>query len=175
MQSRDSCFFALVTHTKLEQIIGKIKCKGTSDHYGFYKTHNAAKSNCSTRDGFMGLDVFPNKYSNFYRSTFLQEKILTAASVYILTSVMYIPKYKYQFSKNSQTYNYATCSKNKIKTIIGYKQRRERSPFGGTKPFSHLPESMICLEHKNFTNKLKRHLLACVFYTIEEFLKYAIN
>jgi hypothetical protein len=95
---------------------------------------------------------------------------LTAYSIYILESAMFVKNTQHLFKTNGYHYN-DTKNRNEFEKIMHRTLKFERSPYyyPCVKIFERIPNSIKYLPTKDFKNQLTRYLLDKFFYSLNQF------
>lgn len=116
--------------------------------------------------------IFGIKVPTSCKDYFINNNLLTLASIYILKCSVYVFKYKKKFKQLSHHHSYATRHGTNLLYPRHTTTRYEKSPYYScVRIFNHLPSY---IREETVTNKfrkqLKEYLIANAFYTFKEFM-----
>ena len=105
------------------------------------------------------------------RETFMNLKILTLPSLFILSSLVYVRNNLDRYSLCCDNHYHDTRYKKNIHLdYMRLKKSRMSTTYFGPKFFNKLPENIRSLRGKQFVGSVKKYLLNHAFFSIQEFL-----
>lgn len=110
------------------------------------------------------------------RSVFLENGILTVASIFILRCLVYVKENESDFVKLSSFHSHNTRNKETLNFPVHRTSKFESSPkYQSIKLFNHLPIYIQSLSISRFKKVVKELLLKKCFYTVKEYFSDKIE
>ena len=115
-------------------------------------------------------------YTECCRAKFIELKILTFPSIYILQCLLLVKANINLYRRNDQTHSHNT--RNKQNLVINYNRTdkaRDGANYYGIKFYNVLPDRVKALNLLKFKSVVQECLITRAFYSLEEFLESSFD
>ena len=110
------------------------------------------------------------------RKLFKQTNVMTLPSIYIYEILKFVKLNLSKFKLNENVHNWNTRKKNDIRTNLRTLKVTQRDVMHmGALMYNKLPKDIVNLTFNSFKAKIKKLLISCEFYQIEDYLKYGLS